>query len=568
MALTVKKKIWLGTLFLFILLILTGATAIYYTAKIKSDTKNVLRDNYESLSYCHAMQQQLIQTSNGKHVIGVNEFDKILQKEEHNITEEGEAKAAAAIRNNFSKLKNGDTSQQTISEMETQIQTILILNMRAIQRKSKIAEDTAERALTIIITFGGTVFLIAFTFIVNFPSVITNPILKLTDAIKEISNKNYRYRIHIDNKDEFGKLADSFNEMAARLEYFESSNLNKLMFEKSRAEAVINSLKDASIGLDKNNVVLFANEQALQLLNMRNEDIVGKKAGEIALRNDLFKFLVENNNSTPFKIVVQNHENYFIKETVDIDQNETQNKVIVVKNITSFKELDVAKTNFIATVSHELKTPLAASDFSLKLLEDERTGSLSLEQKELIKNLKDDNQRMLKILSELLNMTQVEAGKLQLEIKQVDPKKIIENAIRIVETTAKEKNITINNYAEENLPFIKADEDKTTWVLNNFLTNAIKYSPKNSTIETRVFKKNERIIFSVKDYGKGIAQEYQPKIFDLYFKVPGSNEKGTGLGLAISKDFIEAQGGKIWVESELAQGATFSFSLPVKIELE
>ena len=178
------------------------------------------------------------------------------------------------------------------------------------------------------------------------------------------------YRIHIDNKDEFGKLADAFNEMAARLEYFESSNLNKLMFEKSRAEAVINSLKDASIGLDKNNIVLFANEQALQLLNMRNEDIVGKKTDEVAIKNDLFQFLLENNTATPFKIVVQNQENYFIKEIFEVNQDETQSKVIVVKNITSFKELDEAKTNFIATISHELKTPLAASDFSLKLLED------------------------------------------------------------------------------------------------------------------------------------------------------------------------------------------------------
>jgi NtrC-family two-component system sensor histidine kinase KinB len=565
MALTVKNKIWLGTLFLFILLILTGATAIYYTAKIKSDTKNVLRDNYESLSYCHAMQQQLLRTFNGKAGIDLSEFDKILKNEENNITEEGEKKAATTLRNYFSKLQSGDTTQQTISAVEAQIQTILILNMQAIQRKSKLAEDTAESALTIIITFGGIVFLIAFTFIVNFPSVITNPISSLTDAIKEISNKNYSYRVHIDNKDEFGKLADSFNEMAARLQYFESSNLNKLMFEKSRAESVINSLKDASIGLDKNNLILFANEEALQLLNMRNEDIVGKKTDEIVKRNDLFKFLMDNNSSTPFKIVVQNHENYFIKETVDIGQNETQSKVIVVKNITSFKELDVAKTNFIATISHELKTPLAASDFSLKLLEDERTGNLSNDQKELIKNLKDDNQRMLKILSELLNMSQVEAGRIQLNSRQVDPKIIVENALQAVETNAKEKNIGIKNYAEENLPLINADEDKTVWVLNNFLTNAIKYSLESSIIETNIYKKNDDIIFSVKDHGKGIANEYQSKIFDRYFKVPNTNEKGSGLGLAISKDFIEAQGGNIWVESELGKGSTFSFGLPAKV---
>lgn len=557
---SVKKKIWFGTSFLFFLLLLTGGTGIYFTAKLKTEGKNVLKANYESLAYCHTMQQQL-SNINTKYTEAINSFEAALKKEEANITEHGEAEAAHALRLYFNKMKNGDTAEQNLIAIQNQLQEILRLNMNAIYNKNNIAQNTADTAFTIISLLAVLVFLIAFSFLLNFPSVITNPILQFTDAIKEISNKNYSHRIHIDNTDEFGKLADSFNEMAARLQYFESSNLNKLMFEKSRAEAVINSLKDASIGLDKSNTILFANEQALQLLNMRNEDIVGKKAEDVSKRNDLFKFLMENNSGTPFKIVVQNHENYFIKETVEINQSETQSKVIVVKNITSFKELDVAKTNFIATISHELKTPLAASDFSLKLLEDTRTGVLSKEQKELIGNLKNDNQRMLRILSELLNMSQVEAGRIELNIKRVNPKVIIENAIKAVEINAKEKNIHVKDFTEDHLPKISADEDKTSWVLNNFLTNAIKYSSENNVIEIGAYQKDGNIIFSVKDHGKGIPNEYQSKLFDRYFKVPGSNEKGTGLGLAISKDFIEAQGGKIWVESESGKGSTFSFLL-------
>jgi signal transduction histidine kinase len=560
MALTVKNKIWFGTLFLFLLLLLTGGTGIYYMAKQKTEGENVLKANYESLAYCHTMQQQLNNMDSG-YEQSMKNFEDALKKQEANITEPGEKQATYAVRSHFDKLKNGDTSKQNLLNIQNQLQEILRLNMNAIRNKNDIAKDTADEAFTILSLLAVLVFLIAFSFLLNFPSIITKPILQFTEAIKEISNKNYSHRIHIDNRDEFGKLADSFNEMASRLQYFESSNLNKLMFEKSRAESVINSLKDASIGLDKSNIILFANEEALQLLNMRNEDLIGKKADEVAKRNDLFKFLLENNSSTPFKIVVQNHENYFIKETVEVKQNDAQSKVIVVKNITSFKELDVAKTNFIATVSHELKTPLAASDFSLKLLEDERTGSLSNEQKELIGNLKQDNQRMLKILSELLNMAQVEAGRIQLNITKVNPKLIIENAIKAVETNAKEKNIGIKNLTEAQLPGINADEDKTMWVLNNFLTNAIKYSSENNVVEIGANQKDNTIIFSVKDYGKGIPQEYQSKLFDRYFKVPDSNEKGTGLGLAISKDFIEAQGGKIWVQSEPGKGSTFSFLL-------
>jgi NtrC-family two-component system sensor histidine kinase KinB len=563
MALSVKKKIWLGTLFLFLLLILTGGVSIYYMAKLKSEGKNVLQDNYETLSYCHTMQHQLNDIT-GNFVQSVQVFEEALKLQENNITEPGEDTATTNLRRDVNQLKSGDTSKKNLQQIEEQLQFILALNMKAIQRKSQLSEKTAESALTIIISLSGIVFLIAFTFIVNFPLVVTDPISKLTESIKEIANKNYKHRIHINNKDEFGKLANAFNEMAERLEYFESSNLNKLMFEKSRAEAVINSLKDASIGVDKNNRVLFANYQALQLLGIKVEEVVGKPIKEISSKNDLFKFLIENDTTTPFKIVMDNRENYFVKEVIEVAQEDAMNKVIVLRNITSFKELDVAKTNFIATISHELKTPLASSDFSLKLLEDERVSKLSPEQIELIGNLKQDNQRMLKILSELLNMSQVEAGRIQLDIKKVNPNSIIDTAIQAVSGNAKEKEIVIKKITDEILPDIEADADKTTWVLNNFLTNAIKYSFNGNAIEVKASQDNGYMIFCVVDYGPGIDKEYLPRLFERYFQVPGSKEKGSGLGLAISKEFVEAQKGKIRVESEVGKGSTFIFQLPVK----
>ncbi len=561
MALTVKNKIWLGTLFLFLLLLITGGTGIYFMAKLKMEQQNVLKANYESLSYCHEMQQQL-DTIEADYTKSINRFKNALQKQEKNTTEQGEDKITEDLKNSFYKLRSGDTSIENIKLIHREIQSILSLNMQAIHRKSKVAEKTSKDAFTIIISLSAIVFIIAFTFLLNFPSILTKPILEFTEAIKKISDKNYSHRIHIDNKDEFGNLANAFNEMAARLEYFEHSNLNKLLFEKNRAEAVINSLKDASIGIDKNNILLFANQQALQLLNLNSESIIGKLINELADTNDLFRFLIENETNMPFKIVVDNHENYFIKEVIEVEQGDAKNKVIVLKNITPFKELDVAKTNFIATVSHELKTPLAASDFSLKLLEDGRSGTLLPQQKELIENLKQDNQRMLKILSELLNMSQVETGSIQLIIQKVNAEIIIDKAINTIAASAAGKNITIKKLYSNNLSFINADEDKTTWVLNNFLSNAVKYSSDNGTIELNAYKQNDNMLFSVKDYGRGINQEYLPKLFERYYQVPGSKEKGTGLGLAISKEFIEAQHGKVWVESKPGKGSTFSFLLP------
>lgn len=558
---SVKNKIRWGTAFLFFLVVTSGGVGIFYLVKLRLQTKNILTANYESLHYAHRMQVALDSTLRGS-MLYRDTINHYLQKQAGNITELGEAVATKNLRTAFTELENGDTTQAGI--FRNHLQKIISVNMQAIQAKSAASEAASERAVTIIITTVAIILLIGFTFVFNFPSVVTDPINKLTEAIGEISRKNYRHRIHIESKDEFGKLAAAYNEMADRLEYFESSNVSKLIFEKARAEAVINSLKDASIGIDKTGVVLFANQQALQLLGLSSKDIVGVQVEEAGKRNDLLKFLLEEKSITPFKVVVDNRENYFTKETIEIGhENNVGNKVIVLKNITSFKELDVAKTNFIGTVSHELKTPLASSDFSLKLLEDERIGTLSAEQMELVQNLKADNQRMLRILSELLNMSQVEAGRLQMNIQDINPYQVIEASVQTVATAAKEKDLQIEKQLQPDLPAIKADGDKLAWVLNNFLTNAIKYSPTQTAITIEVKRAGRQLSFAVSDKGQGIDEMYLSRIFERYFQVPGrSDKKGSGIGLAICKEFVEVMGGEVWVRSAIGEGSVFGFNLP------
>lgn len=566
MAVGVKHKIWLGTLFLFLLLLLMGGVGIYYTLQLKGQAKAVLKDNYESVQYAHLMQGQLDSFDINRQA-SWQQFDSSLSLQEQNITEQGEQQPTWLVRVAFERLKAGDTSAQLIRTIRMQVGQILTANLEAINRKSKAAETAANNGFTYIMLLAGVVFVVGLTFVVNFPSIITNPIRELTTAIGQIAMRNYSHRIHLNRHDEFGALAKAFNEMASRLEYFESSNLNKLMFEKSRAEAVINSLKDASIGLDNDETILFANAQALQLLGLEAADVVGKQAAELGRRNDLFRFMISDESNTPFKVVVNEKEHYFTKETVEVTQGESKNKVIVIKNITSFKELDVAKTNFIATISHEIKTPLASSDFSLKLLEDARTGTLNEAQHELIESIQQDNQRMLKILSELLNMAQVEAGRIQLHKQNVSASSIVSNAISTVSAAAKEKQIRFNVVLEAFMAALNVDAEKTTWVLNNFLSNAIKYAPADSTVEIAVHRNKGNVVFSVQDHGPGVAKEHQERLFERFYQAPGSKLKGTGLGLAISKDFIEAQGGRIWVESEIGQGASFSFELPLSKEV-
>lgn len=557
---SVKNKIRSGTIFLYILVVLTGAFSLYNVVKLRVQSANVLAANYESLQFAHRMQISMDSILDGK-TRYIDSFGRQLSHQEKNITEKGEAELTISLRESFRKLSGGDKS--ATPQIKLNLQQIIALNMQAIDSKYQSVDVAADRAMAVLITALSFILIIGFTFVVNFPSIVTAPIRKLTEAIRQIGEKNYSHRIHIDSKDEFGDMANSFNEMAERLEFFESSNLNKIIFEKSRAEAVINSLKDASIGVDKNDIVLFANNQALQLLGVEGKDIIGGNVAEIGARNDLFKFLLEEKTSVPFKIVVDNRENYFTKEIIEISQDGLSSKVIVLKNITSFKELDVAKTNFIATISHELKTPLAASDLSLKLLEDSRVGQLSEEQSELIQMLRNDNQRMLRILSELLNMSQVESGKIQLNIQLIDPEQVVAASLVTVSAALKENHIMLDKKLQPGLPKINADSDKTAWVLNNFLTNAIKYSPAEGTITINVETKNNVVSFAVTDQGQGIDENYLKRIFERYFQVPGrSDKKGSGIGLAICKEFVEAMGGTIWVKSQVGEGSTFGFDLP------
>lgn len=446
--------------------------------------------------------------------------------------------------------------------------------MGAIQKKNESAQHTSEDASTYLIIVGTFCILVAFTFIVNFPGYVANPISQLTSSIKAIANKDYEERLEFNRNDEFEELAGAFNQMAEKLDEYEHSNLAKIIFEKKRIETIINRMSDPVIGLDESNKIIFVNDQALTLLNLERSSIIDEYAPDIAINNDLLRSLIKNSDlnkdgPTLIKAVVDGKENYFTKENNRVSylptgerENISIGLVILLKNVTSYKELDLAKTNFIATISHELKTPIASLQMCVKLLQDSRVGVLNDEQMNITKTLADEVTRISKITNELLDLSQVETGNIKLAIKRAESTDIVQLATEAVKFPAERKQVKIEVQVGADVPSVQADVDKTTWVLVNFLTNAIRYSPENSHVVVKCQTQNKLVSFSVSDNGPGIEKKYLDRIFEKFFQVPGS-PSGTGLGLAISKEFIEAQGGKIKAESTVGEGSEFSFELPV-----
>lgn len=569
----IKTKISLGVIFLFAVILTVGGLGLYYLSRLAGDSNNILKDNYESLEFTKSIIKNCDSLSIDS-LKAMKAMERDLQLQEQNVTEPGERHATAEVRRAFEKLKNNGVQQEKIVDIRKACLTIQDLNMQAIVKKNLVTQETASNASTYVIIAVTMFSLIAFTFIMNFPAYIGDPIVQLTQSIKSIARKNYEERLHFDRKDEFEELAEAFNQMAEKLDEYEHSNLAGILFEKKRIETIINRMSDPVIGLDEQKKVVFVNDQALVLLNLTSNQVIGRYAPDVAVENDLFRTLIKPNGQSKtgselIKIAIDRKENYFSKENIDIRYNPTGEResvnigqVILLKNVTPYKELDLAKTNFIATVSHELKTPIASLQMCTKLLQDARVGSLNEEQRNILQTLSDETSRLSKLTNELLDLSQVETGNIKLDIKANNSNDIMNVALDAVKFQMERKHVNVEIQVPENAPLIQVDADKTTWVLVNLLTNAIRYTPEHGKVILKCEIQNGKVSFSVEDFGPGIEKQYISKLFEKFFQVPGS-ASGTGLGLAISKEFIEAQGGTVTVESEIGKGSIFSFQLPL-----
>ena len=445
--------------------------------------------------------------------------------------------------------------------------------LTAIEPTNPAAGLMLQRALLQVSIVGVACIFAGIMLFMILPTSINKPIRELTQGILEIANHNYEKRLDLSSNKEFESVSESFNRMAERLTEYRASTLADILSGKKYLEAIVNSITEPIIGLNNEKEILFINDEALNILNLRREFVIRKSASTIALQNQIMhRFVTDLMNPTeknePLKIYVDDKESFFQAKYIPIrmvETGETESQsigyVILLKNITEFKELDSAKTTFISTISHELKTPISAILMSQQLLEDKRVGELNPEQEELSRSIKENSERLLSITGELLNMTQVEAGKLQLLPKVTKPIELINYAINANRVQADKFGCQIEVEYPEKIDKLYVDSEKIAWVLTNLVSNAIRYSNENGRVIIGARQLEDVIEMYVQDFGKGIDPRYQSSIFDRYFRVPGTKVQGSGLGLSISKDFVEAHNGKLTVESEVGKGSRFVIRL-------
>ena len=568
-----RYRLTLGIGVLFVLILLLGGLSVGYVRQLSAASGNILADNYNSVHYAEEMLRSLDRLSQDSSSRAT--LIRSLSLQRQNITEVDESEATASLGRRIAALTDTVTPDR-IRLVRSDLYRIMDLNMASIRMKSSEMEARAADAVWWLTVMAVLCVVLAAAFLVQFPAVILRPIDKLKRGITEIANHNYEERLDFGGNREFREVAESFNDMAAKLDEYRRSSLDDLMTAKKRIEAIVNTLHEPIIGLDPEKTILFMNREALSVLNLP-EDVIGRNATEVALSNDLLRRLLrelcderKDAEKEPLKIYADNKESYFQMDNTPLyitpvggREQQFVGNLIILNNITKFKELDSAKTNFISTVSHEMKTPISSILMSLQLLGDDRLGKLNDEQKQLVGSIRESSDRLLSITGELLNMTQIETGKLKLMPKITKPIELIDYAVKATQVLADRFCCFVEIDYPEKISKLFVDNEKIAWVITNLLSNAIHHSPEKSRIVIGAVQHDKAVEIYVQDFGRGIDPRYHKSIFERYFRVPGTKVQGSGLGLAISKEFVEAHGGTISVESEIGRGSRFSILLPV-----
>lgn len=333
---------------------------------------------------------------------------------------------------------------------------------------------------------------------------------------------------------------------------------------------LVDSISDPILFLDKNYKVKFINESSKKYFNIDGYSYENKNFLDVINLPEAYNFIQEaTKNKVNNKVIEVNYnrkKSFFNLNisTINGKNNDFEGVVVIFKDITNLKELEIVKRDLIGTISHELKTPLTSIMMGIGLINNENIGQLNERQQNIVNTIGEDVQNLNELVSNLLKISEIQGNKDNFNIMNNDICMIIEEVIENFIPQAKEKGISLELSLNWKLPYVMIDGEKIKWVLNNLISNAIRYT------ETGIVKLNgsydeERIYVSVTDTGRGIPEEYLNKVFEKFVRVEGFEmpEESTGLGLAIAKEIVEIHGGKIWCESKVGVGSKFTFTIPL-----
>ena len=440
-------------------------------------------------------------------------------------------------------------------------------NMIPIQGRMKQLADEATLYMIALCCVGAALALM-FTLIVS--RSILQPIKTLTRSAREIEQGNLDLMVQVKSRDELRQLAEAFNSMAAKLREFRRSNQAKLQRTQQTTQLAVNSLPDAISIINPDGIIELSNGTAQKVFHLLPGEVISSMRE--ARLNEIYQQVMRWGRPVEprgYESAIEVYEpdgpvKYFLPHGVPINDSENHRLgvTLVLADVTHLRKLDEMKSGLLSVVSHELKTPLTSIRMAVHLLLEERVGPLTSKQTELMIAARDDSDRLQGIINDLLDMGRLESGHVELDLQPVTANRLVSEAIAPLRSAFADKGVEIQTDLPDSTPDVLVDPARIDHVFSNLLTNALKFTPPGGWVRLSAQVEDETVRFEVQDSGIGIPQEYLARVFERFFRVPGSDQPtGAGLGLAITKEIVELHGGHISVQSQPGRGSRFSFTL-------
>jgi len=599
-------KLLLAQLPLVVALGVTIVVGSAVTRALARGSEDILKDNYRSVLAAERMKEAaeridsgvvfavIGRTARGLAQIDANlpKFDDELRAQEGNITEPGERPATARLRAAWTDYRAAVAEVREVPAaagldehyftnllpaflaVKDAADVILALNQDAMIQKSDRAQRLAGRwnTLLVALSIAGLVLGLIASSIMT--SRVLRPLGVLGQTARRLGEGDVAVRARVDSGDEIGELARELNTMAERIHKYRQSSLGELLEAQLAAQATIDSLPDPVLVVALDGELRHANQAAEAILKAHAEagtsglakldpairSIVERMRQHIAGGHGSY---VPKGLEEAVKIATGDGERVLLPRAAPLyaEEGDVVGATIVFQDVTRLHRFEELRNNLVATVAHELRTPLTSLRMAVHLLAEQAVGPLTAKQGDLVFAAREDCDRLQSIVDELLDLSRIQADRVELRLASHDPEELVREAIEAQRSAAAAREVQLRSELLPDTPEVTADRERILLVLANLIGNAIRYGPAGGTVTVRATPRDGVLRVGVHDEGAGVPAEYRQAVFDKYVRVPGAGPGGAGLGLFIASEIVHAHGGEIGVDCQPGHGATFWFTV-------
>jgi signal transduction histidine kinase len=599
---TLRRRLLLAQAPLAAALVLVGAASLSTATSLGQSSENILKDNYRSVLATQRMGDDLdamdrlalLRASGRPAGPGTDlaqRFEDEMRVQEANVTEPGEADATLRLRQAWDAYRRAlgslagapdpvsaylETIQAASLRLRAAAAEVLALNQDAMVRKSNQARRTAAAHLRFMLAATAAALALGLLASISLTARMVRPLSALSQAVRRFGEGDLESRARPRGRDEIATLGREFDTMADRLEQYRRSSLGDLLQAQQSAQAAIDSLPDPVLMLSAGGRVLNLNQAAEALLRLPAGEGVGQTVDRLdpALRERLAAVsshvLAGKGAYVPrgFEEAVRSEgpdgPRHLLPRATALhsDEGAITGVTVVLQDVTRLMRFDELKNDLVATVAHEFRTPLTSLHMAIHLCAEEAAGPLTERQADLMAAARVDCERLQAIVDDILDLSRIQAGRVELQLEPIDARAVLAQAAAAARSPAQLAGVELLVQGPDEPLALVADAERLQLVLANLLGNALRHTPEGGRITARVAPQGSGARFEVEDTGEGIPRQYQERIFERFFQVPGARRGGVGLGLYLSREIARAHGGEMGVESQPGRGSVFWLTLP------